>query len=155
MNGKELYLKRVSRWLPRGMRADVIDELDAAIDECLAGAPAGADENEVYDRLRRDFGHPAVAATRFVDGRPVVSAGLAHAYWRVLFIVCPVVVAIQVAVASMGSGDEGASTSIIDGLLSVLGHLFMAVGVITAVFVFIDGGWRTLCRWLGLDRSKV
>ena len=153
MNGKELYLRRVSRWLPRSIRADVIEELDAAIEDYLAGDLAAVEPDQLYDQLRRDFGHPAVAATRFVDGRPVVSAGLAHAYWRTLAITCIAVLMIQSALVFAGGASSGLAVGqIVDCVLATLGHMFMAIGVVTMVFAFIDGGWRKVCRVLGIAR---
>ncbi|MBB6427015.1 hypothetical protein [Sphingopyxis sp. JAI128] len=153
MNGKELYLRRVSHWLPRSIRADVIEELDAAIEDYLTSDREAVEPDQLYAELRRDFGHPAVAATRFVDGRPVVSAGLAHAYWRTLAIACVAVLLIQSALLVAGSGSTGLAVGhIVEGVLRILGHMFMAVGVVTMVFAFIDGGWRTVCRVLGMAR---
>jgi DNA-binding transcriptional LysR family regulator len=131
----------------------VIDEIGAAIDEYLADKPTGAEPEGIYDRLRRDFGHPAVAAARFVDRKPLVGAAMTHAYWRVLAIVCPAVLLIQLAVALTGAADVA---HMIDHagrvLLRLFGHLFMAIGIVTMVFVFLDGGWRTVCRIFGLSR---
>lgn len=153
MTGKELYLRRVSRWLPRSIRADVIDELDAAIEDYLVSDREAVEPDQLYAELRRDFGHPAVAATRFVDGRPVVSAGLAHAYWRTLAIACVAVLLIQSALLVAGSGSAGLAVGhIVEAVLRILGHMFMAIGVVTMVFAFIDGGWRTVCRVLGIAR---
>lgn len=153
MNGKELYLRRVSRWVPRSIRADVIEDLDAAIEDYLASNREAVEPDQLYAELRRDFGHPAVAAMRFVDGRPVVSAGLAHAYWRTLAIACIAVLLIQSAFLVADSGSAGPAVGhIVDGVLRILGQIFMAIGVVTMVFAFIDGGWRTVCRVLAIAR---
>ena len=40
-------------------------------------------------------------------------------------------------------------------VLGVFERLFMAVGVVAMVFMFIDGGWRTVCRMLGPARAGM
>lgn len=150
MNDKHIYLKRVARWLPRHSREDIIIDLDAAIEEFLADSDASAS----YEAIEQAFGHPAIAAARFSDGKPVINAGLAGAYRKIVAIVCPIVFFAQIARAYVESAGRSPDTqSIVAASLAAFSTLFFAIGVITAIFVFLDGGWRTICRMLGLSRS--
>ena len=67
-----------------------------------------------------------------------------------LAVAWPAVLLIQSAVVVAGWSYVGDVTEqVARAVLGVFEHLFMAVGVVAMVFMFIDGGWRTVCRMLG------
>jgi hypothetical protein len=153
MNGKALYLKRVARWLPPASRDDIVAELSIAIDEFLIAKDLQPEFADTYADITSEFGQPALVATRFIDGKAVIRSGLAQVYWRVLAIAL-IGVAIGQAVKAFHHPTAGETSveAIVAAVLGLAGHMFMAVGIVTMTFVVIDGGWRTICRIMGLQR---
>jgi hypothetical protein len=142
MTALDRYLSRVSFWLPRRKRSDVMAELRSVLQERLdtaeaeRGRPLNA--SEAQDEMDR-FGHPAIMVSRYVERRPVISAGLAFFFWRVLAIALVGVVAAQLLVFVMEAWEAQSLWLVLDhAVRRTLLALLLGFTCVTASFIIID-----------------
>ena len=138
----EGYLRRVSFWLPRRGREDILQELRGALHEKIEtheeqkGRPLRDDEIE---KALRSFGSPVLVVARYVRRRPVISGGLAFFFWRVLAITLAGILLVQLAVLIV---ETTRAPTILAALSSGLERIFVALLLgftcVTASFMILE-----------------
>ena len=142
MNELDRYLRQVGFWLPRRERADILRELRGVLEDLLVAAEGEAGRRLDPRQTRAvlsGFGLPALVASRYANRRPVVSAVLSHAFWRVLAISLAGALLAQVVVLSIrlaGGAETGSALGFVAGKLFVV--LPWTVTLVLLAFVLLD-----------------
>lgn len=142
MSALERYLKRISFWLPRARRSDILAELRGVLTEKIENAQAmrgrSLTVDEEHDEMR-GFGHPAVVVSRYVQRRPVISGGLAFFFWRVLAIALVGVLVAQALVLAVEAAHAQSLLHAIEhAVRRTLLALLLGFTCVTASFMLIE-----------------
>lgn len=136
------YLRRISFWLPRRGREDVLAELRGALEERVEAAEARQGRSlrdHDVEGVLQEFGHPLTVVAQYVRRRPVISGGLAHPYWRVLGITLGLALAIQLAVLSIEIVGASESLTILSsGLRRTAFVLLLGFACVTGSFMILE-----------------
>lgn len=142
MTALDRYLKRISFWLPRANRSDVLAELRGVLIEKIEAAEAARgralSDGEEQDVLR-GFGHPALVVSRYVERRPVISGGLAFFFWRVLAIALVGILVAQSIVIAIEATHAQSLWPVIDhAARRTLLALLLGFTCVTATFMLLE-----------------
>ncbi len=138
----ERYLHRISFWLPKQGRSDILQELRGAIQERIEveeerkGRPL---RDEEVEQALQSFGNPMLVVARYVRQPPVISGGLAFFFWRVLAIVLISTLLIQLTVVLVEA--RRASTLLVgisSGLDRVFVPLLLGFACVTVSFMIFE-----------------
>lgn len=142
MTAVDRYLKRISFWLPRAQRSDVIAELRGVLIERIEAAEAVRGRslsNDEEQDVVRGFGHPALVVSRYLERRPVISGGLAFVFWRVLTIgLLAILVAQSVVLATEAMHAQSLWPMVEQAVRRTLFSLLLGFTCITASFMIIE-----------------
>ncbi|UYY58408.1 HAAS signaling domain-containing protein [Sphingomonas sp. S2-65] len=146
MTALDRYLKRMSFWMPRAQRSDILAELRGVLlerieaAELVRGRPLTSDEEQ--DALD-DFGHPALVVSRYLERPPVISGGLAFFFWRVLAIaLIGTVVGQAIALTIEAAHAQSLWPVIEQAVRRTLLALLLAFTCVTASFMLLDRRYR-------------
>jgi len=142
MTALDRYLKRISFWLPRAERSDIMAELRGVLIEKIEAAEAARGRSLTNDEeqdVLRGFGHPALVVSRYLERRPVISAGLAFFFWRVLAIALIGIVVAQSIVFAVEATHAQSLGPVIDhAVRRSLLALLLGFTCVTASFMLIE-----------------
>jgi hypothetical protein len=142
MTALDRYLKRISFWLPRAQRSDVLAELRGALIDKIEAAELvqgrSLTSGEQQDVLR-GFGHPAIVVSRYLERRAVISGGLAFFFWRVLAIALVGILVAQSIVLAIEATDAQSLWPVIGyALRRTLLALLLGFTCVTASFMLLE-----------------
>lgn len=150
MNPVERYLSRVAFWLPRKGRSETINAIREALEEQVDAKQAKSDqpfsEAEVTEILRQ-FGHPAITASRYRNLPPLVQADLMTIFWRVLALGVTAIVLVQGALVTYALLDGApVGTALMGGLGRAAIGICIGFTVTTLVFSAFGRHSAGACR---------
>jgi hypothetical protein len=144
MTPVDLYLRRLTFWIPADRRDRIVEEIRNAILDSLDAAAHAAgrplSDTEIELQLKA-FGSPVMIAARYLEGGPVISGMLAFFYWRVLKIALSVTVMVQ-AVVLVAHATNGI------GIGQKIGHAASRTAVALLIgFACVTLTFMALERW--------
>lgn len=137
------YAHAVASRLPARQRADVTAELRALLTEELNAQPNP--DLEAAKALLLRFGAPDEVAARYAPPALVVEARDTHLYWRVIFTISAVLIALAAASAAAPSETDSLEASrALSGELAL--RLLETVGLATLIFWMMGASRRAAGR---------
>lgn len=148
------YLAAVERRLPTEESKDIIAELKEAIaskveaKETQLGHPAETDD---VAGLLKDFGHPAVVASRYSGREYLIGPRLYPWFWDAQRVGVGLVLAIGLIVLGVRAiGADAPISFVFRGIGNILEGAVFAFGALTAVFVVLErtkADLKLAARW--------
>jgi hypothetical protein len=145
------YLHALKMYLPKAQQHDIVAELSDSIlsdveeQEALLGRTLNrAEEVAVLKR----YGHPLLAAGRFLPQQHLIGPALYPYYWFALKVLTGILVLGQVALAVVRGLTSGNPAGVAGGLIgNLINAVIIGIGVVTIGFALLER-WQVKFRFL-------